>query len=142
MGNVCCHDLGFRLLAKIPRYAPLCLGMDSFRSEQVVIEITVQFYYLAFLSKNAQMPQPSEALRACAIAGQKIIGFCAAFLSEYVSVVERGCQPCQKKSRLSKHGQSCHNMVSYQSIIKIFTNWSNLSKNDQSFCNLAKVITT
>ena len=56
MGNVCCHDLGFRLLAKMPRYAPLCLGMDSFRSEQVVIEITVQFYYFAFLSKNAQMP--------------------------------------------------------------------------------------
>ena len=123
MGNVCCHDLGFRLLAKMPRYAPLCLGMDSFRSEQVVIEITVQLYYFAFLSKNAQMPQPSEALRACAIAGQKIIGFCAAFLSEYVSVVEKGCKPCQKNIcqnmaigvttwlELSKHNQNCHHMV-------------------------------
>ena len=117
MGNVCCHDLGFRLLAKIPRYAPLCLGMDSFRSEQVVIEITVQLYYFAFLSKNAQMPQPSEAPRAYAIAGQKIIGFRAAFLSEYVSVVERGWSTLSKKitavktrSKLSQHGKlSKHN---------------------------------
>ena len=97
--------------------------MDSFRSEQVVIEITVQLYYFAFLSKNAQMPQPSEAPRAYAIAGQKIIGFCAAFLSEYVSVVERGCQPCQKitavktrsklsqHGKLSKHNQNFHHMV-------------------------------